>query len=81
MFGKAKLNGVKVISLALVLMFAMSACGKTDSDSGQADPPDKTNTVSVLVEPVWEYDDVFCFSEGLAMAKKDGKWGILQKNS
>lgn len=35
--------------------------------------------MSVLIEPILEFDEIGTFSEGLAAVEKDNKWGLKDK--
>lgn len=76
---KKKILGTIIIASLIIMLFVLTGCGNTTNN----DSSDNSNNEEVKVTEVGnlslELQQIDDFSEGLASAKKDGKWGYIDK--
>ena len=76
---KKKILGTIIIASLIIVLFVLTGCGNTTNN----DSSDNSNNEEVKVTEVGnlslELQQIDDFSEGLASAKKDGKWGYIDK--
>lgn len=73
---KKKILGISIIVSLITMLFILTGCGNS-TNKGSSDNEDAEVTkVGNLSLELQQIND---FSEGLASAKKDGKWGYIDK--
>lgn len=76
---KNKILGISIITFLIIMLVILTGCGNSTNN----DSTDNSNNGDVEVTEVGnlslELQQINNFSEGLASAKKDGKWGYIDK--